>query len=366
MTGRAYHCAPCGAELWAQWREGNGYRCRRCGGFTPNAALGLPETGPAPRSTPLDGTWVSPGYRSGHLRATIACITLGLASGSVFVIAILTFGVIGLLGDADPGSLAIGGAGGYVEVVAAWSLVNGVTVILAAVAFLAWQSRSVANVPWLGGGTPGISPGWSIGWWLVPFANMFMPYRSMADLERRTTFGAPRSRLLGAWWVLFVACNAADGLLSFAMTDTTSIDDARALIVVDVIALLGLATSGILGIAVVRGIQRASDARAAALGLPDDAPPGGPSWGSQPQVPIVGQATPGGEERADVGVRAEAGVETGAEATPGSPTDGAGSPTGTGSIPVRPDLLACPSCGRRRASAFRYCVACRFDFTRAG
>jgi hypothetical protein len=349
MTGRAYHCAPCGAELWAQWREGNGYRCRRCGGFTPNAALGLPETGPAPRSTPLDGTWVSPGYRSGHLRATIACITLGLASGSVFVIAILTFGVIGLLGDADPGSLAIGGAGGYVEVVAAWSLVNGVTVILAAVAFLAWQSRSVANVPWLGGGTPGISPGWSIGWWLVPFANMFMPYRSMADLERRTTFGAPRSRLLGAWWVLFVACNVADGLLSFAMTDTTSIDDARALVVVDVIALLGLATSGVLGIAVVRGVQRASEARAAALGLPDGVPVGGPAWGAQPQVDGDGEA-------------AAAGSAPAAEPE----TDGASSPTAARSVPVRPDLLACPSCGRRRASAFRYCVACRFDFTRAG
>jgi hypothetical protein len=310
------------------------------------------DTGPTPHTTPFDGTWVSPGYRSGHVHATIACITLALASGSVFVIAILTLGVIGLSGDAAQGSFAIAGAGGYAEVVAAWSLVNGVTVLLAGAAFLAWQSRSVANVPSLGGGTPRISPGWSIAWWLVPFANMFMPYRSMADLERRTAAGAPRSRLLGTWWVMFIACNVADGLLSFAMTDTTSIDDARALIAVDVIALLGLATSGILGIVVVRGIQRASEARAAALGLPDGVPLGGPAWGSQPRVLAAGHATP-----------AEA---TPDEAAPGPPTDGAGSPTRPGSIPVRPDLLHCPSCGRLRASAFRYCVACRFDFTRAG
>jgi len=307
------------------------------------------ETGPARRSTPLDGTWVSPGYRSGHLRATIACITLGLATGSVFLIAILTLAVIGLLGDADPGSLAVAGAGGYVEFVTAWSLVNGVMVLLAAVAFLAWQSRSVANVPWLGGGTPGISPGWSIGWWLVPFANMFMPYRSMADLERRTAVGAPRSRLLGAWWVLFVAGNVADGLLSFVMTDTTSIDDARSLVVVDVIALLGLAASGVLGIVVVRGVQRASEARAAALGLPDGAPPGGPAWGPHPRFDGDGEA-------------AAAGSAPAAEPE----TSGAGAPTAARSVPVRPDLLHCPSCERQRASAFRYCVACRFDFTQAG
>ncbi len=307
------------------------------------------ETGPQTRSTPLDGTWVSPGYRSGHLRATFACLTLGLAAGSVFVIAILTLGVIGSLEDGDPGSLTMVGAGGYVDVVTAWSLVNGVSVLLAGIAFLAWQSRSIANVPCLGCGTPRISPGWSIVWWLVPFANLFMPYRSMADLERRTAVGAPRSRLLGAWWILFIACNVADGLLSFAMTDTTSLDDARSLIVADVIALLGLAASGVLGIVVVRGVQRASEARAAGLGLPDGVPLGGPAWGSQPRIPAVGEATPDDDE-----------------ATPGPATDGAGPWTGAGSVAVRPDLRQCPSCGRQRASAFRYCVACRFDFTRAG
>ena len=379
MSVPAYRCAACGAELWVQWREGNGYRCRRCGGFTPNAALGLPEAGPAPRTTPLDGTWVSPGYRSGHLRATVACLTLGLATGSIVIIAILTLGILGLLDDAGGGSLTGAGASGYVEVVAAWELVNAVAVLLAGVAFLAWQSRSIANVPWLGGGTPAISPGWSIAWWLIPFADLFMPYRSMADLERRTAAGIPRTRLMAAWWVLFVGCNVVDRLLSLAMAETASVDEARSLVIVDVLALIGIAVSGVLGIVVVRGIQRASEARAAALGLPDGVPLGGPSWGAQPRVPggaelaaggiaAAGDAAAAGGEEPMAAPDTAAGpgaVAVGSEPAGSAPIAG-GSPIVGGSVPVRPDLLECPSCGRRRASAFRYCVACRFDFTRTG
>jgi hypothetical protein len=32
-------CVHCGEPLWVNWREGDGYRCRRCKGHTPAAAL---------------------------------------------------------------------------------------------------------------------------------------------------------------------------------------------------------------------------------------------------------------------------------------------------------------------------------------
>ena len=156
--------------------------------------------------------------------------------------------------------------------------------MIAGVSFLAWQSRAIANVPWLGGGTPAISPGWAIAWWLIPIADLFMPFRSIADLERRTTVGAPRRALVAAWWLLFIGGNLADRIVSVAMVDATSTSDLPMLVAADLAALAAVVLSGGLAILVVLGIERSSATRAATLAAGGGWPavamaPRGPAWG---------------------------------------------------------------------------------------
>lgn len=53
-----------------------------------------------------------------------------------------------------------------------------------AVFFLWWLRRATCNAPALGPSEPEFSPGWSIGWWFVPFANWVQPARVVAQAWR--------------------------------------------------------------------------------------------------------------------------------------------------------------------------------------
>src|SRR5512132_1941138 len=65
----------------------------------------------------------------------------------------------------------------------------GVSVLLGLLAFLAcsivwliWQYRAQANARALTNGGTSVSPGWAVGWWFIPFANLLKPFLSMHEL----------------------------------------------------------------------------------------------------------------------------------------------------------------------------------------
>jgi hypothetical protein len=72
-----------------------------------------------------------------------------------------------------------------------------------------WIYRAGCNVRALGARGLDDSPGWAVGWYAVPFANLALPFRAMKQI--RLASEAPygwRSRstplLLTAWWTLFL------------------------------------------------------------------------------------------------------------------------------------------------------------------
>jgi hypothetical protein len=84
------------------------------------------------------------------------------------------------------------------------SLVSQATVIV----WLVWQHHATANLWSRGFLGLRFTPGWAVGWWFVPFANLVMPYRAMRELERRSTrSGQARSggSLLPGWWFAWLA-----------------------------------------------------------------------------------------------------------------------------------------------------------------
>ena len=88
------------------------------------------------------------------------------------------------------------------------------TYLLTAVCFLCLVYRVGANAHRL---APGVetAAGWAVGWYFVPFANLFKPYQAMAEYFRasrpRAEGGTPADwkeadvpGLLGVWWGLWL------------------------------------------------------------------------------------------------------------------------------------------------------------------
>lgn len=94
--------------------------------------------------------------------------------------------------------------------------------LLGAVSFLVWIHRATRIVRALamnqeGTEVPGTTPGWAVGWWFVPFANLIKPFQVVQELwawsdpspADRPGESNPR---LGAWWGLWLASNILDNV----------------------------------------------------------------------------------------------------------------------------------------------------------
>ena len=86
-----------------------------------------------------------------------------------------------------------------------------------AVAFLVWVYRASENAHALGFPNLKFRPGWAVGWWFVPFANLIQPPRIMAELDRVADAADPaagRDHVGGiaviVWWLLILFSNGAD------------------------------------------------------------------------------------------------------------------------------------------------------------
>jgi hypothetical protein len=83
--------------------------------------------------------------------------------------------------------------------------------LLAAIIFLLWVYRASRNAHALCHEKLEFTPGWSLGWFFIPLANLFMPYRAMAEIWRASNRDVHSdyrkswvSPLLGVWWAAFI------------------------------------------------------------------------------------------------------------------------------------------------------------------
>lgn len=93
--------------------------------------------------------------------------------------------------------------------------------IASGVAILVWMYRANANVRSLGAQGMKFTPGWAVGWFFVPFANLFMPYRALKELWQASA--APHawtnekvSGLFPVWWTLWIVSGVA-GQIAFRL-----------------------------------------------------------------------------------------------------------------------------------------------------
>lgn len=220
--------------------------------------------------------WAPQVPRPSAERARVALIFVGLTTAAFGMTTLLVadgFTVVGDMATASYFSVLE-----WSEQVALWAGFSLLLLVASAVTFLAWLSRVVENVPALGGGTPLVGPRGAILWWFAPGANLFQPYRIVADVWRRLA-PTPAERgtaLVVAWWVLWVVAAVVDRVAGAASVPETQAG-LNTLLLVMLGTGLGEVISGLLLLAIIREIERRSSLRLASAA---PGPPAGGTWGS--------------------------------------------------------------------------------------
>ncbi len=89
--------------------------------------------------------------------------------------------------------------------------------VLTIIFFLIWLHRAYSNLSALRAANLEFTPGWAVGWWFIPFANLVKPFQVMRELWNASDanfdadgflsnqFSAPP--IIGWWWGLMIAGN---------------------------------------------------------------------------------------------------------------------------------------------------------------
>jgi len=94
--------------------------------------------------------------------------------------------------------------------------------IITGIAFLKWIHRANSNCHGFGAQGMEFTPGWSIGYYFIPFLNLYKPYRAMKEIWKVSTNptnwqNEKSSPLLGWWWALWLISGFL-GQASFRMS----------------------------------------------------------------------------------------------------------------------------------------------------
>jgi hypothetical protein len=88
-----------------------------------------------------------------------------------------------------------------------------VVFIVTGVAVLRWIHRANLNARGLGAGDMRFTPGWAVGWYFIPIANLWKPLQAMREIWHASAnphaagSAGPTPPLLGAWWALWLISN---------------------------------------------------------------------------------------------------------------------------------------------------------------
>lgn len=180
--------------------------------------------------------------------------------------ALTSLAVIGYIGDLESGRVVVTDQDYLApsEIVQALIALPATLVGVVLVVLIGrWIYRAAWNLRHLGARRLEFSPGWSVGWYFIPFANLVYPYRAMREIwqashepHRWQPLGVG---LLSLWWTLWLTSNIL-GNIGFRLAmnaDTLTLMRASEGVGIAVCALsIPLA---LVFIRIVRRVQQAQD-----------------------------------------------------------------------------------------------------------
>jgi hypothetical protein len=95
----------------------------------------------------------------------------------------------------------------------AMGVIEAVLMLVIVVLWLLWQYRAQSNLSALGAENLRYSPGWAVGWWLIPIANLAIPYLTVRELLKASNpeagavdWAATRTpTIIPLWWGAWLA-----------------------------------------------------------------------------------------------------------------------------------------------------------------
>ena len=138
-----------------------------------------------------------------------------LIAGFVVIAATLIGQIAELRGaiSLDENAEFTGAAAAYVALGLTDILLTLVTIVF----FAMWIYRAAANI--VAAGTVGFdyTPGWAVGWFFIPIANLFKPYAAMRQIWNASHGGQGdqlerAEGLLAIWWGTWVLANIASNI----------------------------------------------------------------------------------------------------------------------------------------------------------
>ncbi len=142
----------------------------------------------------------------------------------------------------------------------------GLTQLVIVVLFIVWQFRAAKNNEALDRVGARFGPGWSIGAWFIPLANLVIPVMILQDLWRGATPERPRgdprwrsakgSWLVGIWWAAWLISLLRYGASNAGLHDSSSLDDIEASNTVALIGVVATAIAAVLAACVVWQLSR--------------------------------------------------------------------------------------------------------------
>src|SRR5215510_3009005 len=92
------------------------------------------------------------------------------------------------------------------------AILQFVNLVVLIALFCIWIYRDNYNARQLGATDMQFSPGWAVGWYFIPIANLWKPYQAMREIWQASAMPGswqqqPRGPILPLWWTFFLLSN---------------------------------------------------------------------------------------------------------------------------------------------------------------
>ncbi|WP_430500010.1 DUF4328 domain-containing protein [Micromonospora trifolii] len=185
-------------------------RCQTCGDATS------PEYHECQRChTPLGQPPVTPGLPTYRVRGIGLAVRIAVGVTAVLYLAVALSPLVGMAlarqarVDNEHELLL---AAVIVQVVLSLPMV--VAYLTAAVLVIIWTWRARKNIEAFPGALPTLGAGWAIAGWLVPFANLVVPARVVANVARDSLWRRFTPTLVAVWWSAWLVFSIGERVVS--------------------------------------------------------------------------------------------------------------------------------------------------------
>jgi len=182
-----------------------------------------PQVEPIPAPNKASGRFNSPygPYRTvnGIGWAVMISLVLGSVAAVVQIFALASLNAANIRWEND--AEAESEVDRWIEISDSISYAEVATFLVTVVLWGVWKNKSCKNAWLFQSGKPAlfrqsdqITPGWAVGWYFVPIANLWKPFQAMAFIRNQVSEHFKGGAIVGLWWAAWLVMNIGSRTLT--------------------------------------------------------------------------------------------------------------------------------------------------------